>query len=101
MAAASAPPGGRGQLLGMQRYRDRITAQSLRRWRAARAGKRPSAASARPTRREAELAAKIDELTGEVDLVVRAGAPPALWGPIHDHLDALAADVELVLAAVD
>jgi hypothetical protein len=48
--------------------------------------------------RQTELAAKIDALADEVDRAIRAGAPAALWSPIHDHLDALAADVEQILA---
>jgi hypothetical protein len=89
----------RAQLLSLERDRwGRITTGIFERWRRAQMQDRGS--PARPKRREAQLAARIDELAGEVDRVIRAGAPQELWRPIIDDLDRLASDVERVLAAV-
>jgi hypothetical protein len=88
----------RDQLLTMERYAGKITAKSLRRWREAHAEHVPSRGARQAPIRQTELAEEIDALVGKVDRAIRAGAPPALWGPIHDHLDALAADVEQILA---
>jgi hypothetical protein len=91
----------RDVLLSLPRDRwGRVTSGALREWRQAQAGERAHASSPRPTREELELAAEIDAFMGKIDRLMRAGAPEELWAPVLEHLDALAADVEQILANV-
>lgn len=75
----------------------KITAKSLRHWRDARGDHRLAAhAAAGRDRRvsDSELVARIDELLGDVDKLLRSGAPEHLLAPVRADLDALAGDLE-------
>jgi hypothetical protein len=86
----------RAQLLALERDRwGRITTGIFERWRKAQ---KRQPVPVRPTHREHELAPALDALACKIDRILRAGAPEALWAPVRHHLDALAADVERILA---